>query len=153
MGSAIAMTDCAVLRIDKKAMMEALHRESVFSDMFVAYLLARNVRRRSVGSAFQFEREEAGSDPFTARSFRQGRHTRDGSPQDQSGDAGGDDRHTSLAGQLLHEPVQKTGLHSLQWRTESPQFTAQCSSARLAVLPTRFTRTKRGDTRVKLNVH
>ena len=44
MGSAIAMTDCAVLRIDKKAMMEALHREHEVSDMFVAYLLARNIR-------------------------------------------------------------------------------------------------------------
>jgi CRP/FNR family transcriptional regulator, cyclic AMP receptor protein len=44
MGSAAAMTDCALLRIDKKAMMLALHREHAFSDMFVAYLLARNIR-------------------------------------------------------------------------------------------------------------
>jgi CRP-like cAMP-binding protein len=44
MGSATAMTDCAVLRIDKKAMMQALHREHTFSDMFVAHLLARNIR-------------------------------------------------------------------------------------------------------------
>ena len=44
MGSAAAMTDCEVLRIDKKAMMAALHREHAFSDMFVAYLLARNIR-------------------------------------------------------------------------------------------------------------
>jgi CRP/FNR family transcriptional regulator, cyclic AMP receptor protein len=44
MGTATALTDCAVLRIDKKAMMEALHRESAFSDLFVAYLLARNIR-------------------------------------------------------------------------------------------------------------
>jgi CRP-like cAMP-binding protein len=44
MDSAAAMTDCTVLRIDKKAMMEALHREHEFSDLFVAYLLARNVR-------------------------------------------------------------------------------------------------------------
>jgi CRP/FNR family transcriptional regulator, cyclic AMP receptor protein len=44
MGSATAMTDCAVLRIDKKAMMGALHREHEMSDMFVAYLLARNIR-------------------------------------------------------------------------------------------------------------
>jgi CRP-like cAMP-binding protein len=44
MSSATAMTDCAVLRIDKKAMMEALHREHGFSDLFVAYLLARNIR-------------------------------------------------------------------------------------------------------------
>jgi CRP/FNR family cyclic AMP-dependent transcriptional regulator len=44
MCSATAMTDCATLRIDKKAMMEALHREHEFSDLFVAYLLARNIR-------------------------------------------------------------------------------------------------------------
>jgi CRP-like cAMP-binding protein len=44
MGSATAMTDCAVLRIDKKAMMEALHRKHEFSDLFVAYLLGRNIR-------------------------------------------------------------------------------------------------------------
>ncbi len=44
MGSAAAMTDCELLRVDKKAMMDALHREHAFSDMFVAYLLARNIR-------------------------------------------------------------------------------------------------------------
>ncbi|HYL14984.1 MAG TPA: Crp/Fnr family transcriptional regulator [Terriglobales bacterium] len=43
-GSAIAMTDCELLRIDKKAMMLALHREHTLSDLFVAYLLARNIR-------------------------------------------------------------------------------------------------------------
>jgi len=44
MGSAAALTDCELLRIDKKAMMEALHREHAFSDVFVAYLLSRNIR-------------------------------------------------------------------------------------------------------------
>jgi CRP/FNR family transcriptional regulator, cyclic AMP receptor protein len=44
MGSAAAMTDCRLLRIEKRAMMDALHREHAFSDMFVAYLLARNIR-------------------------------------------------------------------------------------------------------------
>jgi len=42
--SATAMTDCSVMRIDKKTMMEVLHREQAFSDMFVAYLLARNIQ-------------------------------------------------------------------------------------------------------------
>jgi CRP/FNR family transcriptional regulator, cyclic AMP receptor protein len=44
MGSASAMTDCELMRIDKKAMMLALHREHTLSDMFVAYLLGRNIR-------------------------------------------------------------------------------------------------------------
>lgn len=43
-GSAVSMTDCHLLRIDRKTMMSALHREHAFSDMFVGYLLARNVR-------------------------------------------------------------------------------------------------------------
>jgi CRP/FNR family transcriptional regulator, cyclic AMP receptor protein len=43
-GSASAITDCNILRIDKKAMTQALHREHKLSDMFVAYLLARNIR-------------------------------------------------------------------------------------------------------------
>ena len=44
MGSGIAMTDCELMRIDKKAMMLALHREHTLSDMFTEYLLERNIR-------------------------------------------------------------------------------------------------------------
>ncbi|MGB8028507.1 MAG: Crp/Fnr family transcriptional regulator [Terracidiphilus sp.] len=44
MDSATAMTDCKLLQIDKKAMMLALHREPTLSDLYVAYLLARNIR-------------------------------------------------------------------------------------------------------------
>jgi CRP/FNR family transcriptional regulator, cyclic AMP receptor protein len=33
-----------VMRINKKSMMEVIHHERVFSDMFVAYLLTRNIR-------------------------------------------------------------------------------------------------------------
>jgi len=44
LSSATAMTDCSVMRIDKTSMMEVLHREHSFSDMFVAYLLTRNIR-------------------------------------------------------------------------------------------------------------
>jgi CRP/FNR family cyclic AMP-dependent transcriptional regulator len=43
-GSAAAMTDCEILRVEKKKMLDALHREPAFSEMFVAYLLARNIR-------------------------------------------------------------------------------------------------------------
>jgi CRP/FNR family cyclic AMP-dependent transcriptional regulator len=42
--SASAMTGCELLRVDKKAMMAALHREPALSEMFVAYLLERNIR-------------------------------------------------------------------------------------------------------------
>jgi CRP/FNR family cyclic AMP-dependent transcriptional regulator len=42
--SASAVTNCDLLRIDRKAMMDALRRERKLSDLFVAYLLARNIR-------------------------------------------------------------------------------------------------------------
>jgi CRP/FNR family transcriptional regulator, cyclic AMP receptor protein len=44
LSSATAISDCSVMRIDKKSMMDVLHREHAFSDMFVAYLLTRNIR-------------------------------------------------------------------------------------------------------------
>src|ERR1700680_3914824 len=44
MGTATAMTDCELMRIEKKAMMDALRRQHTWSDMFTAYLLGRNIR-------------------------------------------------------------------------------------------------------------
>jgi CRP/FNR family cyclic AMP-dependent transcriptional regulator len=44
MCTATAITDCTLMRIDKKSMMEVIHRQHSFSDMFVAYLLTRNIR-------------------------------------------------------------------------------------------------------------
>jgi CRP/FNR family transcriptional regulator, cyclic AMP receptor protein len=44
MKSATAMTDCELMRIDKKVMMLALHHRHALSDMFVSYLLRRNMR-------------------------------------------------------------------------------------------------------------
>ena len=40
MGSAESLTDCELLRVEKKAMLS----EHTLSDLFVAYLLARNIR-------------------------------------------------------------------------------------------------------------
>jgi CRP-like cAMP-binding protein len=44
MGSATAITDCTLLQIDEEAMMLALHSGRAFLDLFVAHLLARNIR-------------------------------------------------------------------------------------------------------------
>jgi CRP/FNR family cyclic AMP-dependent transcriptional regulator len=42
--TARAITPCTLLKIDKKQMIRVLHQEHSFSDVFVAYLLARNAR-------------------------------------------------------------------------------------------------------------
>src|ERR1700687_1165430 len=114
-GAATAMTDCAVLRIEKKAMMQAIHREHTFSDLFVAYLLERNIRYEEdlVDQLFNSSEKSVARILRFARSFWQGRRSGDRGSKDQSGDAGRDDRHHPLASELFHEPVQKIGIHSL----------------------------------------
>jgi cobalamin-dependent methionine synthase I len=47
------MTDCSVMRIEKKAMVEVLHREHAFSDLFVAHLLTRNIREDRIRDLVQ----------------------------------------------------------------------------------------------------
>jgi CRP/FNR family cyclic AMP-dependent transcriptional regulator len=47
MASATALSDCKILRIEKKAMIEVLHREHTLSDMFVAFLLGRNIQHEA----------------------------------------------------------------------------------------------------------
>jgi CRP-like cAMP-binding protein len=44
MSSAVAMTDCVLLHIGRKAMMLAMSREPKLSSLFVKYLLKRNIR-------------------------------------------------------------------------------------------------------------
>jgi CRP/FNR family transcriptional regulator, cyclic AMP receptor protein len=42
--SAAAMTDCELLRVDKAVMLEAIQRERSLAQVFLAYLLAHNIR-------------------------------------------------------------------------------------------------------------
>jgi len=84
MCSATAMADCSVMQIDKKSMMEVLHREHAFSDMFVAYLLARNIRYE----------EDLVDQLFNSSEKRLA-------------------RHHPFTSQLLHEPIQGVRLHRL----------------------------------------
>ncbi|HLJ58597.1 MAG TPA: Crp/Fnr family transcriptional regulator [bacterium] len=44
MATAIAMTACSCVRIDKTVMNQLLHQRGVFSEQFMAYLLGRNIR-------------------------------------------------------------------------------------------------------------
>ncbi len=39
-----AMTECAIMRLDKAAIVRVLHDEPTFSAMFLSYILARNAR-------------------------------------------------------------------------------------------------------------
>jgi CRP/FNR family transcriptional regulator, cyclic AMP receptor protein len=44
MATAVAMTECEIMRLEKTAMVRVIHEEPAFSEMFVAHLLARTIR-------------------------------------------------------------------------------------------------------------
>ena len=44
MATATAMTDCSVLRVQRETMVQMLHSEPALSELFMTYLLSRNIR-------------------------------------------------------------------------------------------------------------
>ena len=44
MATATAMTECSILRVRKEAMIRMLHKEPSLSELFMSYLLSRNIR-------------------------------------------------------------------------------------------------------------
>ena len=136
MASATAMTDCAILRIDNKAMIGALHRKHEFSDLFVAHLLARNIRYEEdlVDQLFNSSEKRLARILLLLAHFG-----KESTPQTVipkiSQDAGGNDRYHPLASQLLHEPLQEVGFYPLQWRSTGAQLAAECSAPRLSSPP------------------
>jgi CRP/FNR family transcriptional regulator, cyclic AMP receptor protein len=47
MATATAITNCAVMKIERREMLRTLHREHAFSDMFVAYVIERHNRTQA----------------------------------------------------------------------------------------------------------
>jgi CRP/FNR family transcriptional regulator, cyclic AMP receptor protein len=100
------------LGIAKKSMMHAIHREHAFSDMFVAYLLERNVRYEEdlVNQLFNSSEKRLARILLLLAHFGKEGVPEVVIPKIQPGDAGGDDRYDTLPSQLLYEPVPEVRL-------------------------------------------
>ena len=100
LSSATAMTDCTVMRIDKKSMMEVLHREHAFSDLFVAYLLRRNIRYEEdlVDQLFNSSEKRLARILLLLAQFGKEGKPEIANPQNESGDPRRDGGHNALAG-------------------------------------------------------
>ena len=87
-------------------MMEVLHREHAFSDMFVAYLLTRNIRYEEdlVDQFFNSSEERLARILLLLAHFgKEG--NRSCYSHNQSGNSSRDGRYHSLTGELFHEQV------------------------------------------------
>ena len=108
MGSASAMTDCTILRIHKKAMIDALHREHSFSDLFVSHLWQaiwfQRTRRSVFNSSEKRWREYFFCWLISAKRASRGRHSKD-----QPGVAGRNGRDNALPRKFFINRFRKLG--------------------------------------------
>ncbi|MGD0577370.1 MAG: Crp/Fnr family transcriptional regulator [Bryobacteraceae bacterium] len=44
MGTAVSMSTCTIMKLEKQEVIRALHEQPIFSEAFVAHLLSRNIR-------------------------------------------------------------------------------------------------------------
>jgi CRP/FNR family cyclic AMP-dependent transcriptional regulator len=74
MATATAITECSLLRLQEETMVRMLHNESALSELFMSYLLSRNVRIEEdlVDQLFNSS-EAAGADSVVADPLRQRR--------------------------------------------------------------------------------
>ena len=97
-----------------------------FPSFFTAYLLSRNSRIEDdlIDQLFNSSERRLARLLSAAGEIRPGRRRRANCDHPQSGNAGGNDRHHPVAGQLLHEQIQKKGNSSAT--TEKSRSTVRC---------------------------
>jgi CRP/FNR family transcriptional regulator, cyclic AMP receptor protein len=94
MATATAMTECKIMRLEKTAVVRVLHEEPAFSEMFVAHLLARNIRVEEdlVDQLFNSSEKRLARALLLLANFgKEGTH--------------------AVARELFHEQISPTGLH------------------------------------------
>ena len=111
-----AMEACLITSITKTAMIDLLHKEPQFSEMFMAYLLTRNGRIEEdlIDQLFNSSEKRPGASSPAAGAFRKGRHSAADQSSYQPGDPGRDDRHHPIPRQLFHEQIPQAWIDQLQ---------------------------------------
>jgi CRP-like cAMP-binding protein len=116
--TATALTAATLLKITRKEIVRVLHDEHAFSDVFVAYLLARNlnIQEGLIDQLFN------SSEKRLARALLLlARFGKEGAPETV----------IPKISQLLHEPFSQIGIYRIQRNTKGEQFSAERGSSRL----------------------
>jgi CRP-like cAMP-binding protein len=112
MATATSLEDVTTLRIEKQAMIDVLHQEPAFSELFMSYLLSRNNRMQEdlVDQLFNSSKKRLARilllGPLRQRQTTGNRHCKD-----QPGNAGRNGRHHAVASQFLSELVSEARLY------------------------------------------
>ena len=131
-----AMVDSSIARLEKAAVIRVLHEQPAFSELFMAYLLARNIRIEAdlVDQLFNSSEKRLARLLLLLANFGKEGQPAAGGRKDQSGNACRNDRHDALPGQLFHEQVPAVGLHRVQRAPGGAQLPAERRPARRLAL-------------------
>jgi CRP-like cAMP-binding protein len=115
MATASAMSDGSLMRLEKAGMIRSLLKEPALADLFLRYVLSRNIRIEEdlVDQLFNSSEKRLARLLLLLANFGKEAQPETRDSEDQPGDARRNDRHDSIAGQLLHEQVSQTGLHRI----------------------------------------
>jgi CRP/FNR family transcriptional regulator, cyclic AMP receptor protein len=105
--TATALSDCVLLKIGRQEMVRVLAQEQSLSEVFVAFLLARNARIQEdlIDQLFNSSEKRLARILLLLAQFGK---------DDQPGIAGGDGWDDQVARQLLHEPLSQAGVHPIR---------------------------------------
>ena len=109
------MDECVITRIAKGAMIATLHSETDFSEMFMAYLLARNSRIEEdlVDQLFNSSEKRLARLLLLLANFGKWKEDCFDLGKDQPRDARGNDRNDASASKLFHEQIPQNGVYRL----------------------------------------
>ena len=134
MATATATTDGSIMKLEKKAIIRLLHEQPTFSELFMSYVLSRNIRIEEdlVDQLFNSSEKRLARLLLLLANFG-----KEGKPepiiakisQETLAEMIGTTRSRVS---FLYEQISQIGLHSLQWRYRSPQFIVECGAARPA---------------------
>ena len=134
MATATTVAPTTALVIEKDEMIRVLHGEHEFSDRFIAYMLARNIRVEEdlIDQLFNSSEKRLARTLLLLARYGAPGHASKGASQSIARDAGGDDWHNAVPGQFFHEQIQETGLHPVRRRDPRPRFPPERCPARLS---------------------
>ena len=105
MATATSLDHSSIVRIDKQAMVDVLHNEPAFSELFMAHLLTRTLRIQEdlIDQLFNSAEKRLARTLLLLATCEKKRYISTGHSQDQSGNAGRNGGYHAVPRKLLYE--------------------------------------------------
>lgn len=113
MATVTTMTDCAIMRLEKAAIIGLIHDEPTFSELFIAHLLARTIRVEEdlVDQLFNSSEKRLARVLLLLANFGKEGKPEPMIPKISQETLAESDRHDARAGELFYEQISETRVY------------------------------------------